>query len=362
MTGAAALLDGAPAAPAPPGAAVRAEALRIRRGFEAAGAEVFETGILQPAGPLLDLYGEDIRARAFTTHDPLEGERMLRPDFTVAVARAHLARGVRRGRYAYAGEVFRRQERPGRPSEYIQAGFEVFDERDPAARDAEALALVLDAAAGAPAAVATGDIGLLMGAVQGLRTSERRRAALARHVWRPQRFRALLERFGGPGGRSVPPDAAIAAAGPEIGERAASEVALRLAALRRDASEPPLPAEQVEALGALLSCRGSCAGALGALRPAAEALPTLAPRLDAFARRLDALAARGVEPARLPFEATLGHATMEYYDGFVFTLTVEGRPLASGGRYDALARALGGRRAVPAVGAILRPAELVGRA
>ncbi|MDC3265334.1 hypothetical protein OAU61_04555, partial [Planktomarina temperata] len=41
--------------------------------------------ILQPADVLLDLYGEDIRARAYVTSDPLRGEQMLRPDFTVPV-------------------------------------------------------------------------------------------------------------------------------------------------------------------------------------------------------------------------------------------------------------------------------------
>ena len=352
--------DAAPPVTESERAAVRAEALRIRRGFEATGAAVFETDVLQPAGPLLDLYGEDIRARAFTTLDPLEGERMLRPDFTVAVLRAHLARGAGEGRYAYAGEVFRRQEVPDRPSEYLQAGVEVFHEGSHAARDAEVLGLVLGAAGEAPVEVVTGDIGLITAAVRGLRASERRRAALLRHVWRPERFRALLERFGRPSGRRVPADDEIAAAGPEIGKRGACEVAARLAALRDEAAEAPIPREQIEAVAALLARRGPCAAVPEGLAAAADALPTLAPALDAFAARLDALADRGLAPAGLAFEASLGRATMEYYDGFVFALSREGRPVASGGRYDALTRALGGGRGVPAVGAILRPAELAG--
>ena len=54
---------------------------------------------------------------------------------------------------------------------------------------------------------------------------------------------------------------------------------------------------------------------------------------------------------------------MEYYDGFVFSVAAPGRPdlppIASGGRYDALVRALGRGRGVPAVGAILRPAAVL---
>ena len=286
---------------------------------------------------------------------------MLRPDFTVAAARAHRARGDRPARYAYAGEVFRRQEVPGRPTEYLQAGIEVFDPTDPAARDAEVLALVMAAAEGVPAEVATGDIGLLTAAVRGLRASGRRRAMLLRHVWRPDRFRALLERFGRAASRAVPGEDAIAAAGPEIGERGADEVAARLRALREDAAEPPLPRAQIDALAALLALRGPAGAAPARLGALAADLPALAPAADAFARRLDALAARGVDPDALAFEASLGRSSMEYYDGFVFQLRAPGAPdappLASGGRYDALTRALGG--GMPAVGAILRPAALL---
>ena len=354
------------------GAAVRAEAARIRALFEAAGAEPFETGVLQPAGPLLDLYGEDIRARAYVTADPLRGERMLRPDFTVAVVRAHLARGAGAARHAYAGEVFRRQEVAGRPCEYLQVGLEILDPADPAARDAEALAAVLAACEGAAVEAVTGDMGLLTAAVRGLSASRRRRAMLLRHVWRPERFRALLERFGRVRGREVPSEAAIAAAGPEIGERGAREVAQRLRALREDAAEPPLPRVQIEVLGALLALGGSAGAVLGPLRALGSELSSLAPAADAFARRLDALSARGIDPGALRFEASLGRATMEYYDGFVFQLRAAERggpgsasapagrerpPVASGGRYDALVRALGGD--VPAVGAIVRPAELL---
>jgi ATP phosphoribosyltransferase regulatory subunit len=78
--------------------------------------------------------------------------------------------------------------------------------------------------------------------------------------------------------------------------------------------------------------------------------------------RLEALAKRGVDVAALEFEASYGRTTMEYYDGFVFGFVAELRPdlppVATGGRYDALTRILGGGRAVPAVGGVVRP-ELV---
>jgi ATP phosphoribosyltransferase regulatory subunit len=179
-------------------AATRAEAERILAAFRAAGAVPVEADILMPAGTLLDLYGEDIRARAYVTSDPILGEMMLRPDFTVPVVQAHMTNGAEPARYCYMGEVFRRQEHLGaRAREYLQVGFEVFDRADPAGADAEVFALIARALAPLSLRAATGDMGLLIAAVAGLSTTDRRKAALLRHIWRPRRFRALLDRFAG---------------------------------------------------------------------------------------------------------------------------------------------------------------------
>ena len=124
-------------------AKARNRANELRATFEAAGAVVVEPPVLQPAETLLDLYGEDIRARAYITSDALRGEQMLRPDFTVPVVQMHMAHGAEPARYTYAGEVFRRQEEdPDRASEYLQVGYEVFDRTNPAAADAEVFAMI----------------------------------------------------------------------------------------------------------------------------------------------------------------------------------------------------------------------------
>jgi histidyl-tRNA synthetase len=75
-------------------AKARNRANELRATFEAAGAVVVEPPVLQPAETLLDLYGEDIRARAYITSDALRGEQMLRPDFTVPVVQMHMAHGA----------------------------------------------------------------------------------------------------------------------------------------------------------------------------------------------------------------------------------------------------------------------------
>ena len=358
-------------------AAIRAEAARLQAlladAAEGAAAPV-EADILQPAGTLLDLYGEDIRARAYVTADPVRGERMLRPDFTVPIVQMHMEGGAEAARYTYAGEVFRRQEEaePSRPAEYIQVGLEVFDGADPAARDAEVFCAIARVLAPLGLKAAIGDIGLLSAAISGLSLSDARKAALLRHLWRPHRFRALLERFAGrrppPRGRAAlleavaaqGPDAVIDAAGPLHGRRSRAEIAARLAALAADAAEPPLAAAELDLIDELLALRAAPPSALSRLHDLAVDLPTLAPAVDRLAARLDALDARSADLNALSFEASYGRTHMEYYDGFVFGFLAEGRPalppVATGGRYDALTARLGAGRAIPAVGGVIRPA------
>jgi len=362
--------------------AARAEGQRLFGAFQAWGATPVEADVLQPAETLLDLYGEDIRARAYVTQDPLQGEMMLRPDFTVPVVQAHMAGGAEPARYCYLGEVFRKQEGgAARASEYLQVGYEVFDREQPLRADAEVFALFSRMLAGRGLRAAIGDIGLLIAAVQGLPTSDTRRAALMRHLWRPARFRALLERYAGraplPKGRAellerLAAGDAITSPAPQIGLRSRAEVESRLARLAEDAATPAISAGLVDGLEALMQVADKAPAALARMRDLARAMPWLTPALDLFEQRLAVLDAHFVDVASLDFEASYGRTTLEYYDGFVFGFYAEGRdlpPVASGGRYDALTAVLGadqnGGRSIPAVGGVIRPAllvELEGRA
>ncbi|MGP3699063.1 ATP phosphoribosyltransferase regulatory subunit [Rhodobacter sp. NSM] len=352
-------------------AAVRAEAEALFAAFQAAGALPVEADILLPAGTLLDLYGEDIRGRAYVTSDPLRGEMMLRPDFTVPVVQAHMAEGAEPARYTYMGEVFRRQEHAGpRASEYLQVGFEVFDRCRPESADAEVFALIAELLAPLGLRAATGDIGILMAAVRGLSTTEKRKVALLRHVWRPKRFRALLDRFAG---RTPVPEARLRlldrlagtdaaalmeAAGPAIGLREPAEIEARAAALVEDAQADPIASEEASVLDDLLMLEDTASAALARLEGLASRMPKLGPSVARFGRRLEALADRGIDVERLPFDASHGQSSLEYYDGFVFSFHAADPalpPVSTGGRYDALTAVLGQGRAIPAVGGVIRP-------
>ncbi|PZO64187.1 MAG: ATP phosphoribosyltransferase regulatory subunit [Paracoccus denitrificans] len=330
--------------------------------FRAAGAVEVAPDILLGADTLLDLYGEDIRARAYVTTDPVRGEVVLRPDFTVPVVQMHMAGGADPARYCYLGEVFRKQDqgdtRPDKPrdNEYFQAGFELFS-REPGA-DAELFVLFHRVLQPFGLNPVMGDMRLLLDAVQGLPVSDARRAALAHHVWRPGRFQRLLDRFSEPATprQFGPPES------PWSGLRGRDEMAARIARMQADAEEPPLPTEWRDRLTALFGVAGPLPAAVATLQQMAVDIPSITDAVSALAARLDAIADAGVDPEGVRFDASHGRHTMEYYDGMTFSFYAPGRDdwpaVASGGRYDALTAMLGQGRAIPAVGGIIRPGLL----
>lgn len=349
---------------------VLSEAARLRRLFEAEGAVLVQADILQPAETLLDIYGEDIRARAYVTSDPLRGEMMLRPDFTVPIVQMHMAGGVDPARYCYSGEVFRKQELDEtRPVEFVQVGYEVFASTGEAQAEAEVFAVMSKGLEGVPVRAATGDLGILTAAVRGLRTSEARKAALMRHIWRPVRFMSLLRRFAAPVDLTARRRAMLDAADPfegvgaNQGVRSRAEVAERIVRLREDALTPPISEEEFDLINAILRQRETMPNVVSALGDIAIVLPQIAPAVARLAARTEAMAARSIDVDALGFEGSFGRTSLEYYDGFVFGFYADARPdlppVATGGRYDALTAVLGRGRAIPAVGGVIRPALAV---
>lgn len=350
---------------------VRAEVGRLMNGFMANGAEPVEPAALLSADVLIDLYGEDLRARAYTTQDPVEGELMLRPDFTVPVTQIHMETGKPSGRYAYAGSVWRRQE-PGsnRPTEYLQAGFEVFGGSDPAATDAEVFAIIATALGDAPVQPVLGDIGLIFAVIDALDTNERRKSALRRHVWRPERFNRLLARYSNKVSPSLERAALLETLkdgnvaqlieknGPAHGVRSVAEITARAEVLLAESLADPVSAVDVSLVTKVLALKSTVATAGQDLRQIAPMLTVAADQLDA---RAEAMSMAGMDVNALPFEVSYGRTTMEYYDGFVFGFFAPDRPdlpqIAQGGRYDALTRVLG--NGTPAVGGIIRPEALL---
>ncbi len=343
---------------------------KLHRFFQDRGALSIEPDLLQPAELLLDLYGEDIRARAYLAADALRGEQMLRPDYTVPVVQIHMEGRANPARYTYSGKVFRKQEQDAdRASEYIQVGYECFGDDDPAEADAEVFTAISAALSGVETEVKTGDMNVLMAAVSGLRASEYRKSALLRHIWRPRRFRTLLERYAGKLKKSPERQALLMAdnpfdnAAPFVGIRNRDDIEDRLVRLRHDMAEPPISEAELDVLSAITKLSDTYEKALGTLQDLERDLPSISGAINRIERRLEALASRGIDTRSLTFEASYGRTSMEYYDGFVFgfycATEVMETPVATGGRYDALTRHLGNGIDLPAVGGVIRPDLLV---
>ena len=356
-----------------------------------------EPGQILDADNLLDLYGEDVRARAFVFDGP-EGDLCLRPDLTLSICRYHLTQrhGEREARYVATGPVFRRPlPDDTRAGQFRQIGCEWFGGDDPARIDAEVFARTQTALleAGCAIEVTTGDLGILFSLIDAAPIPNRWRARLKRHVWRPRRFHALLHELSegstDEAGRlaflkalgSLAPEQARAAvthmldlSGTEhVGLRTHEEISQRFLEQAEDAQAHPLPREIVAAIEEAAALKAPYADALDRLHNLAqETALGIAPALAIFEARMAALERQGIDAATLPFDGDFGR-NLEYYDGFVFeivdrTLAVENRraaQLAGGGRYDSMlpaaARAFGVTppSAKGAIGAALRPETIL---
>ena len=158
----------------------------IRAPFALLGAPFVDAPLMLPLGLMLDLAGETMRGRLFLVQGDGE-DACLRPDFTIPIARAHIAEGGGDGRYLYEGKAFRVAPRGSdRAEEFLQIGLEVFGGETGPAAYAEVAGLAWRAAAAGgreDLVMILGDVALFSAFIDagfGLGPRRRRRAAEAR--------------------------------------------------------------------------------------------------------------------------------------------------------------------------------------
>jgi ATP phosphoribosyltransferase regulatory subunit len=359
-----------------------------------AGCEAVAPAIIQPASVFLDVIGEDLRARTYVFTDPEGQELCLRPDLTVPACRLYLSRHPNAGiaqRYCYNGSVFRFQPHgagAGRPNEFRQAGFELIGDDDREQAETEALALVMKALSIAGRfdfRVRMGDLGLFQALLADLEMPERGRQRLRAQFWRPDAFRAALTGLTStaPGSLNGLPPALVAVLDPAdpagsvarvadhllagkialIGARSVAEITAGLLAAIEDSRAEPIPTTTARAIESYLKVQGAAPAAVKDLqRVLGKAGPRSAAAVAAFERRLGLIAKAGLDPASLAFSAEFGR-NLEYYTGFVFDVVSpvlgDKTPIAGGGRYDKLMRAVGASTDVPAVGSAIHTERLL---
>jgi ATP phosphoribosyltransferase regulatory subunit len=367
--------------PEPP---VPAEVLAGVRAALTPNAAPVDAPILQPLGLLLDLAGEAMRARLFVVQAEGGEEACLRPDFTVAVARAHLERGAASGRYFYEGPAFRASPGTDRPEEFLQMGVEHFAPAGTSTvtDDAQipcAAWLAAEAGGRADLTLWLGDVALFSAFIEALDLPAALAARLARVAGRPRLLAAELARAGeapreAAGGGSQlasmlsglsETDASAmleevwALAGIEpVGGRKPAEIAARLVRRAEAAAAPALTETQAKAIADFMAISDAPKKGLDRVRAlAGRSAKGITTALDLWESRLAHL--QGTVPTdRMRFAPALGHA-FDYYDGLTFEIRSEAlgadRPVAVGGRYDGLLARLGGGASARAIGCMVRP-------
>jgi len=164
--------------------------------FEKIGSNYVEIPTLLQSDLLLDLYGEELNSRTYIFNDPVKGNLMLRPDFTVPIVQLHIKTNTKNAQYCYSGKVWRKQDYlSSRPSEYLQVGIECFGGSDIAKEDAKLFSIISKAVGFTDLKIVTGDLGVLRSAINGLEINQRCKNALLRQLWRPKMFLHVLKYF-----------------------------------------------------------------------------------------------------------------------------------------------------------------------
>jgi ATP phosphoribosyltransferase regulatory subunit len=362
--------------------------------FTKAGYEAVAPSMIQPADVFLDVVGEALRARTYVFTDHDGDELCLRPDLTVPTCRLHLERhpsGNVKAKYCYNGPAFRFQPQgadSAHPREFRQAGIESFASAEREKAEAQTVAVIIQALKAAGLKdfkLRIGDLGLFRALLKAVEMPDRWRRLLAHQFWRPDAFRAELSRLVEGPARALaglPQDLVAAldpakrgeaerkvaryleAAGIElIGARTVAEITESLLDMVADVKAEPLPATTAQLLESYLDVEAPARAAGARLKDLVrdKGVDISAP-LDAFHRRLQLMAEAGVDVVHAEFVAEFGR-TLEYYTGFVFEVVTTdlglASPVAGGGRYDTLLKAVGAPDQVPAVGGAIHTERLL---
>ncbi|MEN9896262.1 MAG: phosphoribosyltransferase regulatory subunit, partial [Pseudomonadota bacterium] len=314
-----------------------------------------DTPVIQPAGPFLDMAGEDLRRRIFLTESETGTSLCLRPEFTIPVCLRHIETATDTPqRYSYLGQVFR-QRREG-PNEFYQAGIEDLGDTDVAAADAriisDALASLAFTLPGRSLSLTLGDQSLFEAVVNALGLPAGWQKRLIHAFGNPDQLDALLQRLAHP---PAPPVldmkiASLLAAGDDAALVAYFDERMQATGYSANASRTPfeivrrlkeklalantrLDAVTLAVLRAFLSLSVPLAEAPSALAGFANTAGIeLDQALAQFDARVAALQAEGNDLSSMTYRAAFGRP-LDYYTGLVFEITASGKTdvLAGGG-------------------------------
>ncbi|MEP7240924.1 MAG: ATP phosphoribosyltransferase regulatory subunit [Devosia sp.] len=324
--------------------------------------------MILPAGPYLDLAGEEFGRQLLLTTANNGIDYCLRPDFTLPIAKSYIEEGLLGvpSAFTYMGPIFRQEN--GVPSEYDQAGLELLGQPDPSA----ALDQVLTFARWALAIydvtapnVRLGGVGLFEALLAGMGISTQWQARIRHRFGHPIAMKRLLDRLTNPGPRisggvpdaletiiEIVTDNMLSGGLSLVGSRVPEEIAERYVE-KQALDAVPIPADRIKLLVDYLSISDVPSRAFERVWQLSQrAGIDLTEPLSTVRSHAAALTALSPKAA-VVFDASFS-PRLDYYTGVVFEMTNdEGAILASGGEYDRLLDRLGGTEPVTASGCAL---------
>ena len=347
------------------------------------GYRCLETPILEPTELFLRKSGGELASRIYSFTDPGSNSVSLRPEFTSSIIRHYLENATEidlPARWQYAGPVFRYETaHPEASGQFTQIGAELVGSANIMA-DVEVLGL----AALVPSKLdltewwlELADLDVLNSVLDAVGVSERARAFILANVPHLKSGRKAVDQVleqanqlhltGHSGeddylGRAVEglddDRARVVLRGllqwgldEQQGQRTADEVVDRLLRKLRGSDDESSLRRGLELASDLAAIRGEVGASLSAAGAVVRGSGADGTAFDRLAEFLDVLLADEEIGKHLVLDFGLVRG-LAYYNGIVFEVKHHDWPasLGGGGRYDALARALGSSESLPALG------------
>ena len=358
---------------------------RLREFFTLHGYDVLDTPVIEPTELFLRKSGGELAARMYNFTDPGGNQVSLRPEYTASIVRRYLqddSPSPLPMRVQYAGPVFRYQEDSKASRQFTQVGAELLGASSPRA-DAEILVISCGALSGVGLRglrLELGDLGVLrllleslglseraivfiMSSMSDLKTGEpglsraRERASQLRLLATDSRQTYLSSAIGDMGEEKAREllrgFLEWSDSGGAPGQRDPSEVVERLLRILRGIDDPAKLQSGLGLASEIANITGEPETCLSEAENLIRARGLSASILDRLKRVIGLLNDGQGHAHDGEIVLDLGLArSLAYYTGIVFEImhpSLESS-LGGGGRYDGLAKALGGPSNVPALG------------
>ncbi len=351
--------------------------------FGSFGYSHLETPILEPTDLFLRKSGGALASRIYSFTDPGSNSVSLRPEFTSSIMRhylEHVGDTPLPARWQYAGPVFRYEvSHPEASGQFTQIGAELLGSSSIMA-DAEVLSLasqVLSKLGVADWRLELADLDVLNSVLDAVGVSDRARTFIIDSIPTLKLGRQAIPQVLEEAHRlhltaqSAHDDYLVEAvqgledsqarvvlrgllrwsAADQLGQRNADEVVERLLRKLRGSDDDKTLQRGLELASDLAAVRGEPKAALGDAQAVIRAAGAETGAFERLSQLLDLVLSDSAIGGHLELDFGLVRG-LAYYNGIVFEVKHPGWPesLGGGGRYDGLARALGGQDTVPALG------------